>query len=519
MATFALKIKSNQVFIKQHSGQLAESLMIRHRLTGTTFELERLNKATWKLDADHFPWQVTYWDMFANLPGEETPKRVRLTKLWKILGRLHQLDVHTDGEYKAYAYAAKGGDLSFSYRPNNGFEKKHVWMQYVALLAAVLMNIFWPFNRPWLVFEKFGSRAQDAGASFFKYLRVHQPQQRVYFLLDEHSPDWESMTSFSKSITRFGSFQHLYLLHRSKFFVSSDSNAHAYFWRHNVGIIPNLVRLRPLIFLQHGVLGFKKLDKFFFASSISAPLLFIASSDIEKEIIHTYLQYPNERIPVTGLTRWDGVQPSKVEERDTILFFYTWRPWLDDVSEEAMKESAYYQHIVAQVTSPQLQVWAKAQKKQISVVLHPKVAKMMPKWELDAINIVGDETPLRELLGRIAVLVTDYSSLAWEAYYRDIPVLFDRFDLEQYNDKVGMYMEADVPFGQLIGNDILTNLQTIADHQYYLTATEQARKKSYFKYEDDRNSERVFEAIKDMSPKIPMQVRWRNIKKVLKYFK
>jgi CDP-glycerol glycerophosphotransferase (TagB/SpsB family) len=521
VATFSLTIESKRILIRQKSGEIARRLVLRHRLTGKITEVYAIADGQWAFDPSTIRWEPTYWDAYAYFPSLAKMQRVRLTKWWFIRGVLQHLMIYQNDDHRVYAYSAKGGDLSFSYRVDNGFTSKHNRLQYIALILAMLANIVWPFKRPWLIFEKHSARAQDAGAIFFHYMQQNQPQQNAYFLLDEQSPDWQRVRHYGKRLVKFGSFRHLYLLHRAKLYVSSESNGHAYFWRHNTGLVSNLVRIHPAIFLQHGVLGFKKLDKIFKAKSLSAPLLFITSSQIEREIVQEHLNYPAERVPVTGLARWDGIEPSRLEQRDIIMFFYTWRPWLDDVSTNELRRSEYFQHLQQQVTSGQLEEWAQAHQKEVIVVLHPKMAKMLPDKHLGSVTIVGDaEVPLRDLLGRVAVLVTDYSSLAWEAYYRDIPVIFDRFDKRRYQEAVGMYMtDAQVPFGVLADQQLVNSLTNIAEQAYRLSAHDTLHKPKYFQFEDNHNSQRVFQAIQDMSPALWWQWRTQLVRKTLKYFK
>ena len=41
------------------------------------------------------------------------------------------------------------------------------------------------------------------------------------------------------------------------------------------------------------------------------------------------------------------------------------------------------------------------------------------------------------------MLITDYSSVSWDIYYMEKPILFYQFDLEQYNETNGSYIDMD----------------------------------------------------------------------------
>lgn len=395
-----------------------------------------------------------------------------------------------------YPFATRKGNLSFAYRSRNGFTVSMRHKQAAATLIANIVNVIKPFNRPKLAFEKLSSRAQESGYAYFKYVQTNYPEEKLYFVLRKDSPDFFK-TRYMDRIVIHGSFLHFYMLHRADLFISSETPGHAYFWRENMGITANVVRTKPYVFLQHGVLGFKKLDNLFYGDRLTAPTLLMTSSEFEKEIVMSNLAFDGDRVPVTGLARWDMIDLHSERNmvRDKILVFYTWRPWLDDVDDTQFHGSQYFKHLRKVITKLGNQYLDK----QVIIMLHPKLHSAFNHELLTHVKLwTDDDGPLNELLSSVSVIVTDYSSISWEAYYREIPVIFDMFDQKKYVSWVGSYIDLDsLPFGIKVTGDetLIDALREVKNNDYQLTLNELENKKKYFAYQDNNASERIHQAV------------------------
>lgn len=283
------------------------------------------------------------------------------------------------------------------------------------MIVASIVNLIQPFNRPQLAFEKLSERAQESGFAYFKYVQEHYPKEKLYFIIKRDAPDYAKLKAMQRVVIH-GSFQHFYLLHRASLFVSSETPGHAYFRRENMGLTANVVRTKTYVFLQHGVLGFKKLDNIFYGDRLTAPSLLITSSLVEQNIVTSQLDYDAKRAPITGLARWDMIDltQERMNNRDKILVFYTWRPWLDDISDESFRASQYFQHIKATLT-----ILSDYDDKQVILMMHPKLHATLDQALLSKVKLWTDnDGPMNELLSSVATIITDYSSISWEAYYR-----------------------------------------------------------------------------------------------------
>ncbi|MGP3536118.1 CDP-glycerol glycerophosphotransferase family protein [Microbacterium sp. RD1] len=109
---------------------------------------------------------------------------------------------------------------------------------------------------------------------------------------------------------------------------------------------------------------------------------------------------------------------------------------------------------------------------------------------------VADVTPL---LPGVDVLVTDYSSLAFDAGLVPLPVLYFAPDLEEYRARRGMYGR----YADVAGDDAAVSWATVCEQLDAVLADPAERTARSFAlservhaYRDGRNTERVYEAIR-----------------------
>lgn len=442
-------------------------------------------------------WRPVYSDAYRLENGEYKRYRLSFSYFFLLFFFSYKYQTKLENGMIWYPFATKKGYLSFSYRSDNGFTKKMRYKQFFGTVLASIVNICFPFRRPNLIFEKLSFRAQESAFSYFKYVNRFYKNEKNYFIIKKESPDYTKLEGLSNVVIH-GSFKHFYLLIRSNLFISSETPGHAYFWRENMGLTSNVVRTKPYVFLQHGVLGFKKLDNLFYGDRLTAPVRLITSSQFEQDIVTQQLEYDVERAPITGLARWDliDLKQERTNLRDKVLLFYTWRPWLDDVDDATFVQSEYFLSIKAAIRS----LKEMNLDKQIVVMMHPKMHAALNDNEILNIKLWTDEDgPLNELMSSVAVLITDYSSLSWEAYYREIPVIFDMFDQQRYEKEVGSYIDLNqVPFGNKVIKNLRDSLETVITRQYQLSEEELKNKKQYFAFEDQNASQRIHEVVKNI---------------------
>ena len=383
-------------------------------------------------------------------------------------------------------------------------KQDHLSSRIKELSAFGIYKLFGRFlkkKHTWLVYEKFCITAQENGFYFFEYCMANH-KDNVYFVLDKASPQWKYMQRYRKNIIPFLSFRHILALLTADLLISPDGRHHAYAWKPMPNPITRELNKQKLYFLQHGVLALKNVDHLFGVDSSSSVDYFTASSEFEKNIIVNHMGYDPAKVPVTGLARWDAVHDTSDPAAPLILVMPTWRSWLEGQTDEIFKQSSYYQHYAALLSDQDLQHYLKERNIRLVFYIHPKLQEFISAFhsEDSQIELLSfNSMPLNQLLMQCSMMITDYSSACWDVFYQGKPILFYQFDLNQYNETNGSYIDMET---ELWGDrcmeqkDLVELIQEYAENGFHEKTKYAEMRKDYFAYIDHDNCQRTYEYIK-----------------------
>lgn len=381
-----------------------------------------------------------------------------------------------------------------------------------------------PLNRrfagAWVLMDRVDD-ANDSGEHLFRWLREHRPDINAWFVLEEGTPDWERLRSseFADRLVAYGSPTWERLMLRAAYVISSHAD--------EAIVRPTRIarfgkpRWRR-IFLQHGVtkddlsgwLNPKDFD------------LFVTSTPAEQEAVagdHSAYTYTSREARLVGLPRFDRIyealQRVPDEERNIILVSPTWRQWLKVRVESALHirrvvddflDSEYAQQWLRFLGDERLHVLAREHGLRICFMPHPNIEPALPSIPLppgvEAITFTG--TDVAELVARTAVMVTDYSSTAFNAAYANRPVVYYQFDAElvigrgAQGAKWGYFDYRRDGFGPVAHelDDAIAAVASIVEHGCRASPEYQARMDAAFVLRDGRCCERVTAAIESIPP-------------------
>lgn len=354
----------------------------------------------------------------------------------------------------------------------------------------------------WLVYEKNSETAQDNSFYFFKYCYENHYDKNVYYVIKKNSPDFINLKGMEDRVIDFMSIKHLVYMCAAKLLVASETRGHLYLWRHQKGKIKEILNKKKFVFLQHGVTAFKLNDSVLRRDSDSAVNLYVVTSDYERDIISKGLGYSKDEIIVTGFTRWDYlVDKSQNVNPKEIFLMPTWRGWLDEVPEDEFIETPYYKNYMEVLNSDKLHGILRDKNIKLNFFIHPKFKQYISNFSSNCENIrvisFGEEK-VNELLMRSSMLITDYSSVAWETYYLKKPVVFYQFDIQDYNRLTGSYVNMDEGlFGDRVFNsvDLVETIESYVKNDFAEKQVYANDRAKYFKYIDQNNSKRVYDEI------------------------
>jgi CDP-glycerol glycerophosphotransferase (TagB/SpsB family) len=325
---------------------------------------------------------------------------------------------------------------------NRRWASRRRWLRrapYRALAAVYRKR----FHGAWVVMDRVHD-ADDNGERLFEYLRTMRPDINAWFVLEKDTPDWRRIGASGETrLVAHGSLRWKLLMLNAAWLLSSHAD---------IPIVrpPEIMRLVAgatwkFGFLQHGVtkddlslwLNRRWLD------------LFVVSTEPELDSVvadGTSYIYTRKETRNTGLPRFDRLLGKGREvgaaNRDLVIIAPTWRNWLTLPPEAATQRrevddtfwtSEYYRNWLAVLTSDEVRAASRRRGWRIGFMPHPNVQSILAEM-----NLPSDVEPLafagvdvQALYARCALLVTDYSSVAFNIAYLDAPVVYFQFDRDQ----------------------------------------------------------------------------------------
>jgi len=368
-----------------------------------------------------------------------------------------------------------------------------------------LLRPFYAKRNIWIVGER-PYKAQDTGYYFFKYMRENYPEKEVYYVIENDSPELRNIESYG-NILYYKSMKHIKYILMAKRIISSHHPDYLYPLRTKEFL--KKVKAKK-VFIQHGVLGTKNIEHFYGKDSPSFSTdLFLVSSDYERDIVINDFGYRPDEVMVTGLSRFDSLFAQDVKIKRQLLIIPTWREWL--VQEDQFLKSEYYRRYKELVSNSTLHYIAKKYNFEIVFCLHPNMQKFTPYFKDSHIKIIKQgEVDVQYLLKESSMMITDYSSVAFDFSFLNKPIIYYQFDRERFIGKRGSHLDLnnDLP-GDIVTemDEIIFLIEKYAQSNFKMKDEFLKRAKKFLKYKDQQSSERIYQAIKKKIKKKPLPKR------------
>ncbi len=460
--------------------------------------------------------ELGFWDIWVEAKDSHNSYTFILNKLsaWrKIKLILFPRWTKTDDGHLIYPFINNARQFTIQYRR---YQKKYdsylfLIKEYLALLCYYILKPYWDKKKLWLVCEKFSSMAQDNAYYFFKYCMDNLPDEErkhIFYVIDSKCPDAKVLAPYQDNVIQFMSFKYMIWLCAAQYLISTDAIRHFYIWDSPNSVYKVLYQIRKhLVFLQHGVMGFKHCHDTYKKSSGNSVALFVTCSEYEKNIIKKHFEYNDNEIIVTGLPRWDVLKSTSSLDHKEILIMPTWRKWLEDSSDEVFTESDYYKNYKELLTNTRLHTLLEEHNVTLNFYLHPKFKSYIDKFYISNqhIHIISfNQQPLNQLLMSCNMLITDYSSVAWDVFYQEKPVVFYAFDFETYNQHQGSYIDLrSEAFGDLVMtvDELLDTICKYINNDFKEIDSAVNKRNFLLPLRDNNNSKRIYDILKNIKLK------------------
>ena len=367
--------------------------------------------------------------------------------------------------------------------------------------AAVLRKTNRDYRRLWLVMER-GFDARDNGYWFFRYLRERQPQINVCFVIDPDSPDYSRVSQLGRTV-RWRSLKHYLMYLAADMLIGThvqpaSPDLVAFYHLRRIGIRP---RGRQA-FLQHGIIGNKMKMMLYPGLKVD---FFASGGKMEYDYLISEYGFPEGVIQYTGLCRFDNLIRGNAPAGE-ILVMPTWRG-ADYPRGEQFYGTAFYRQFQSLLENPRLV--SLLEERDLRLVFYPHIEL---QDELDKFGPASERIILagwkdydvQTLLMRCSLLVTDYSSVFFDAGYMEKPVIYYQFDMEdfrKYHYQEGYFSAEKHGFGPVASTEeaLINAIYECAGNDFRMEEKYRDRLKAFFPVRDGKNCERVYEAVSRLS--------------------
>lgn len=351
----------------------------------------------------------------------------------------------------------------------------------------------------WLVTER-PAQARDNGYCFFKYLREEQPEQKVYYIIDKDSEDYQKIKAYD-NIIQFDSWKHYFYYCLSKVHISAHVNGCV---PNNSPIcrrIKNVLKIKDVL-IPHGVsYGISE----FCLKKYAKIDLFICSGKPEYDNVLQNYGYCEQEVAYTGFPRLDEWHNIKINPMQIVLM-PTWRLYLAQDPDTIFEETEYFKAYQSIIQNKVLGNFLTKKKIKLVFYLHNEMRKYVYTFytECPYIEVVYQDNiyDIQELLKSSAMLITDYSSVHFDFAYMNKPVLYYQFDKDEFFDRQyqqSVFDAEESGFGEVVYDEeeLIRKIQAAYYSGFKMEEQYYARMRRFYQIYDNKNSERVFETIKE----------------------
>lgn len=367
------------------------------------------------------------------------------------------------------------------------------------------------FAKSWVLMDRVDA-AHDNAEHLFKYLREAEPDRPVWFALDRKSQDFRRLKKEGVgNLLAYGSFTWMLVCLNATHVLSSQAGPYV----DNPQALRKVRRPRwRFVFLQHGVVH-TGLHRWLNRRNFD---LFLTTTSAEYAAIvgdrSPYRFTPHE-VALTGMPRFDRLYrlAADVTEPGAIVVAPTWRESLFDGKADAkglraqrddFTDTDYARQWREFLTSPQLAEVARTSGRRVDFMPHPNIKPYLEQFGLpDYINVLSYAThDVQRVLADAAVLVTDYSSIAFDAAYIGRPVVYFQFDRADvfrgaHTIRQGYFSYDEDGFGSVVktAEAAVDAVASLARAGFAPLPEHRTRMEEAFPFHDDLTCERVVTAV------------------------
>ncbi len=370
--------------------------------------------------------------------------------------------------------------------------------------VAYIFSLFWhtPKARKLvLLYEKNSSKYEESASVLFENL-IDSGYKNAYFIVARDYEFFDAIPEkYRANIVYKYSFRHYLYFFRSKTFIGTEAVAHSIDLKTFNVLALRKVASRKInyVFLQHGVMYMVSLDsesrKMFKRKKMTTgKYRVVVSSQAESDHFTTLGRHLDEDIYISGLPKYDRNVMDK--DADKIVIMPTWRPWEINTVRADFEEAPYYKMIMRIYNSVPEHL-----KEKVIILPHPLIINELSKISSDVVEKMLPDAKYDDILRKTKLLITDYSSIAYDAFYRGANVIFyweeKDYCMSQYGPTTKLMLNDENVYGDVFYSDEGLSKGIEKNYNESQTDVYKNRYSKLVEFHDGKNTQRLIEFLKE----------------------
>ena len=450
---------------------------------------------------------------FSNFPiveqwvinGKEIFPKYQKEVVYDFLGSLYTkeyrtwLPCHHMGDLELFL-AGKRAKLTFS---GKQFDKLPIETVFTSFKQKSTVK-----SNAWILMDR-DNQADDNAEHLYRYISENHPEQDIYFALKKTSSDWKRLEQDGFNLLEFGSSAFESKLKDCEKIISSHVDGYITHYFKDNSLLD-----KDYVFLQHGITK-DDLSGWLNTKKIAC---FVTATNPEYHSIvdnTTAYKFGKKEVKLTGFPRYDRLLINNNTESKQILIMPTWRSSIvgtyisgtERTRNPDFMKTNYARHWHGFMNHTILKE-LNDQGYQIVFAPHQSIQEYMDEFTVpDFIKIYSySEGNIQSVFQNTSILITDYSSVAFDVAYLNKAILYYQFDYDEvfssgnHTYQKGYFDYNRDGFGAVAYNEteLLAALKDLVDNQAKVPDLYQTRIDKTFQFRDSNNCERVYQAILDL---------------------
>ena len=356
----------------------------------------------------------------------------------------------------------------------------------------LLLYPFYRKKRIWLFMDR-QENADDNAEHLYKYAVTQKDNIKKYFTVSDEFGDFTRLSDLPNVLEFYSIKQRLVYLFAEKIISSHpDENILNPFMGKNVKSYSGLIN-SDKIFLQHGVTK-DNVSSWLHKSDKNLKLITTVSDAERKSFLDPGYNYDENIIQTLGFPRFDNLKTNEKTKRQ-ILIAPSWRTDLHNMTIKYIMDSDYFKTINSLINNKTLISIAEKYDYKIIFKPHPMVYGYVDLFETNEYVTIDEKTTYQELFKDSDLLITDYSSIAFDFSYMKKPIIYYQHD-NDYNFKEGYFKYKTMGFGDVITDEniLIGKIEEYLKNDCKMEEIYAKRVNSFYKYNDKNNCKRVYDA-------------------------